>query len=340
MHALLIRLVLHRAAMIALVFFLFSACRPTPDRDYLHLAGEAQGTTFSIKYDDPARRDFTRSVDSLFRILDNHLSLWDTTSVICQINRKEESDSLPDSHFRYVLEAALEMANITHGAFDPTVAPLVRIWGFALDKNLPEPDSASLRNLLSRVGYEKIELIPGRLIRHVPGLEIDLNGLAQGYSVDLISDFLRARDVKNYMVEIGGEVYAAGVNERNEPWQIGIDKPVEEAAPATRELQLAIPLSGRALATSGSYRKFREKGGRKISHIIDPRTGFPVPHQLVSVSVIAPNAMTADAWATAIMVLGLEKGMAMADSIGLEVFGITLEQDGRLTTRFTDAFPR
>ena len=318
---------------------LATGCRPSSNLAYVHLAGQAQGTTFSIKYADPAGRDFSAAVDSLFRLLDKSMSLWDSTSLISRINR-QETDSIGDPHFRTVLDAALGIARATRGAFDPTVSPLIRAWGFSARNNLPEPDSAMIDSLLGLTGFSTVHIEGDRLLRDHAGTEVDLNAIAQGYTVDLITDFLRDKGISDLMVEVGGEVFAAGVNDQGKPWQIGIDKPVEDTDGGQRELQLAVSLSGKALATSGSYRKFKEKGGKQLSHIIDPRTGYPVPHRLVSVSVIADDTMTADAWATAIMVLGLDEGMAMAESAGMEVFGILLEPDGRLTTRVTNGFPQ
>lgn len=325
--------------MPALAIVLAAGCRPSTTIAYTHLAGKAQGTTFSIKYADPAGRDFSASVDSLFRLLDKSMSLWDSTSLISRINR-QETDSISDPHFRTVLDAALGIAKATRGAFDPTVGPLIRAWGFSARNNLPEPDSAMVDSLRGFIGFSTVHINGDRLLRDNAGTEIDLNAIAQGYTVDLIAGFLQANGIRDLMVEVGGEVYATGVNDQGKTWQIGIDKPLEDTAVAHREIQLAVPLTGKALATSGSYRKFKEKGGKHVSHIIDPRTGYPVPHRLVSVSVIAADAMSADAWATAIMVLGLDEGMALADSAGMEVFGILLEPDGRLTTRFTDGFPQ
>ncbi len=323
----------------ALLIGLAVGCRPSSEHAYTHLAGKAQGTTFSIKYADPAGRDFSASVDSMFRLLDKSMSLWDSTSLISRINR-QETDSLGDAHFRTVLDAALGIAKATGGAFDPTVGPLIRAWGFSARNNLPEPDSAMIDSLRGLTGFSTVRIEGDRLVRDHAGTEIDLNAIAQGYTVDLIAGFLRDKGIRDLMVEVGGEVYASGVNDQGKPWQIGIDKPVEDPEAEHREIQVAVPLSDQALATSGSYRKFKEKGGKHVSHIIDPRTGYPVPHRLVSVSVIASDAMTADAWATAIMVLGLDEGIALADSAGMEVFGILLEPDGRLTTRFTKGFPQ
>jgi len=320
-------------------FFLWNACKPADRQAYTHLTGQAQGTTFSIKYHDSLDRDFSGPVDSLFRLLDKSMSLWDSTSLISRINRSE-TDTVLDQHFTTVLAAALRIAERSGGAFDPTLGPLIRTWGFSVKKNLGEPSAQTIDSLLQRIGYSKVRLEDERLVRDVPGIEIDLNGLAQGYTVDLIAGYLENQGIRDLMVEVGGEVTALGKNERGQSWQIGIDKPIESPDAEERSIQVVVPLSGRALATSGSYRKFRDSGGKKLTHIIDPSTGYPVPHRLVSVSVLADDAMTADAWATACMVMGLDRAIPLADSLGMEVYGIELRPDSSLWVRTTPGFPQ
>lgn len=318
---------------------IFIACKPESRPAYTHLTGQAQGTTFSIKYLDPEDRNFTGPVDSLFRLIDRSMSLWDSTSLITRINRGA-TDVIDDPHFAAVLSAAIRIAGQSDGAFDPTLGPLIRTWGFSVKKNLGDPSARTVDSLLEQVGFRKIRMEGDRLVRDIPGMEIDLNGLAQGYTVDLIAGYLKEQGIHDLMVEVGGEVTASGKNERGEPWQIGIDKPIESPEAEERSIQVVVPLSGRALATSGSYRKFRDSGGKKLSHIIDPTTGYPVPHRLVSVSVLAEDAMTADAWATAFMVIGLDRGLPLADSLGLEVYGIELRPDSTLWVRATPGFPQ
>lgn len=311
--------------------YALSACQRSQQR-YIHLEGQAQGTTFHIAYAHPQGRDFSASVDSLFRVIDRSMSLWDSTSVISRLNRNEP-DVLLDEHFTAVFERSQQLAQATEGFFDITVGPLVRAWGFSYKKGLPPPDSAQVDSLRQIVGYRGVRISQGRLQKDDPRIELDMNAIAQGYTVDLIADFLGRRGVENYLIEVGGEVRTAGVNERGEVWRIGIDRPTSDATEGQkRQLQTVIPLSGKSLATSGSYRKFIEREGKKFSHAIDPHTGYPVSHQLLSVSVVANDCTTADAYATAFLVMGLEKAIPLAQRTGLALYAIYADEEGRLRT--------
>lgn len=317
-----------------LLLTLLASCgkeKPT----YTTLAGKAQGTTFTITYQDSLARDFSQPIDSLFRLMDKSMSLWDSASVISRMNRNEQG-VVADEHFIAVFEKARSISETTDGIFDATVGPLVKAWGFSIKKGLPPPDSAQVNSLRQLVGFQKIRLENGVLQKADPRMEIDFNAIAQGYTVDVMADFLEKNGVKNYLVEIGGEVRAAGVNERGSVWNIGIDKPVENEK--GRPLQTTIALSGKSLATSGSYRKFVERDGKKFSHAIDPKTGYPITHNLLSVSVIADDCTTADAYATAFLVLGMEKAMELAQQLGLEAYCIYEDETGALQVRATPGF--
>ncbi|GAB4489336.1 MAG: FAD:protein FMN transferase [Saprospiraceae bacterium] len=306
---------------------------------YLTLTGKAQGTTFNITYQDSQQRDFSRPVDSLFRMIDKSMSLWDSTSLISRINRNEPNVQV-DEHFAKVFQKAKEVSEITGGAFDVTVGPLVKAWGFSVKKGLPPPDSAKVDSLRQLIGFQKIRLENGVLQKADPRMEIDFNAIAQGYTVDLISDFLEKNGVKNYLVEIGGEVRTLGVNDRNEIWKIGIDKPVENEKEGSRPLQTTVALGGKSLATSGSYRKFVVRDGKKFSHAIDPKTGYPITHNLLSVSVIAKDCASADAYATAFLVMGMGKALDLAEQLGLEIYCIYSDEKGELQVRSTPGFLR
>jgi thiamine biosynthesis lipoprotein len=264
------------------------------------------------------------------------MSLWDSTSVISGFNANR-SYVRADPHFTTVFRRAQEVAADTEGYFDPTVGPLVKAWGFSYKKGLPQPDSARVDSLLRWVGYQRTRLEEGRLLKDISGIEIDFNAIAQGYTVDVIAGFFKSKGIKNYLVEVGGEVRAEGENERGETWHIGIDKPTDKGE-AGRPLQTVVPLSGRALATSGSYRKFVERDGRRYSHAIDPHTGYPITHRLLSISVIADDCMTADAYATAFLVMGLEKALPIAKARNLELYGIYEGDEGTLQTYSTPGF--
>ncbi len=308
----------------------FSPSCTSPSRPYTHLQGQAQGTTFHITYFDPQKRDFSVQVDSLFRLIDRSMSLWDSTSTIRRLNRNEPDVPL-DEHFVAVFERAQHFAEATNGAFDITVGPLVRAWGFSYKKGLPFPDSAQVDSLRRLVGYRKVRIVNGRLYKDDPRIELDMNAIAQGYTVDLLAEFLERQGIADYMVEVGGEVRTAGRNERGEAWRIGIDKPVS-STDGKRPLQAIVSVSGKALATSGSYRKYVERDGKKFSHAIDPNTGYPVSHQLLSLSVLADDCTTADAYATAFLVMGLDKALPIAQGKGLQVFAIYADSAGNLLT--------
>ncbi len=274
-----------------LLILLFASCGKQ-EPAYLTLTGKAQGTTFNITYQDSQQRDFSQPVDSLFRLIDKSMSLWDSTSVISRINRNEPNIRV-DEHFAAVFQKAHDISEITDGVFDATVGPLVKAWGFSFKKGLPPPDSAQVDSLRQLIGFQKIRLVNGVLQKADPRMEIDFNAIAQGYTVDLISAFLEKNGVKNYLVEIGGEVRTLGVNDRNEIWKILRD-------------------------------------GKKFSHAIDPKTGYPITHNLLSVSVIAKDCTSADAYATAFLVVGMEKALEMAERLGLEIYCIYADEKGAL----------
>lgn len=321
---------MRREHLFPILFLAILACRNAPP-DYIRLEGKAQGTTFHITYYDTLSRDFSAPVDSLFRLIDRSMSLWDSASTISRLNRNEEGVQA-DEHFTAVFRRSQEVSATTEGAFDITVGPLVKAWGFSIKKGLPPPDSAQVDSLRQLTGFQKVRLENGKLVKADPRMEIDMNAIAQGYTVDVVAHFLEQKGVQHYMVEIGGEVRTAGRNDKGEAWQIGIDKPLEQETEG-RPLQTVVSLSGKALATSGSYRKFVVRNGKKFSHAIDPKTGYPITHTLLSVSVKADDCATADAYATAFLVLGLEKALEMAPKLGMEIYCIYADEKGAMQVR-------
>lgn len=319
-----------------LLLLALAACKNAAP-PYMQLEGQAQGTTFLIQYRDSLHRDFSSSIDSLFRVIDHSMSLWDSTSLISRFNQNDPGVVL-DTHFLRVFDVAQGISSKTHGAFDVTVGPLVRAWGFSAKRNEGMPDSSTVDSLRECIGYEKISRLNGSLQKAKPCMQLDFNAIAQGYTVDLMANWLMDQGIRDYLVEIGGEVRAQGKNERGTDWNIGIDKPVQEKD-GERPLQVTIPLRNQSLATSGSYRKFHEKGGRKLSHVIDPSTGYPVQHKMISVSVLAADCTTADAYATAFLVMGMENALQLADAMGMEIYCIYLNQNGELETKATSRFP-
>lgn len=270
----------------------------------VRLAGEAQGTYYAITYFDTDNRIFQTEIDSLFKSFDESASVYLNTSVISRFNR---NDSLvrADAVFENIFNKALEISKDTDGAFDVTVMPLVNAWGFGYT-NRNKVDSSMIDSLLPLIGYQKIKLFHGQLIKDNPAIMIDFNAIAQGYTSDVIGKFLESKGITNYLVDVGGEVLARGSKPDNSEWKVGIEKPASDSN-SVRQVQAIVPLKNKALATSGSYRKYFVDNGQRYSHTIDPKTGYPVTHPLLSVSVIAGDCMTADGYATAFMVMGLDK---------------------------------
>ena len=268
-----------------------------------NFTGYTQGTTYSIVYDNNKNikpEDLKLKVEKIFHDFDMSLSLYKDSSIISRINRNEEV--VPDYFFTEVFAKSAKISEMTDGAFDITVGPLVKAWGFGPDdhKNFSE---AKRDSLLKLVGMDKVSLINGRLIKSDPGICLDVNAIAQGYSVDVICRFFDSLGILNYLVEIGGEVRAKGTKE-GAYWRIGIDKPVDNNMSPGETLQAIIRISDKALATSGNYRKFYVENGVKYSHTIDPKTGYPAMNKLLSATIIADECSTADGIATACMVMG------------------------------------
>jgi thiamine biosynthesis lipoprotein len=274
---------------------------------YIKTAGFIQGTTYHITYESITGRNLQPEIDSLLAAFDRSASIYLPTSVISRINQndpKVEADEI----FIAVFNKSVEVWKETGGAFDITVAPLVNAWGFGFTAS-SATDSAAIDSLLQYVGMDKVTLSGKKIIKAHPNVMLDLNAIAQGYSVDLVSEYLENLGIKNYMVEIGGEVRTRGRNDKGNRWRIGIDKPVEGNRIPGSDLQAILQLNRHSLATSGNYRKFYEKDGVKYSHTIDPATGYPAMSNLLSATIIADDCMTADAYATACMVFGLEKSV-------------------------------
>lgn len=313
--------------VVSLISFSFACIsNQQVERNYFHLQGNAQGTTFQIQYYDSLQRDFSHQVDSLLKQMDLSLSTYVPYSIISRVN-KNDSLVILDEHFIKVFNRAQQIATLSDGAFDITVAPLVNAYGFGFTKK-ENIDSVLIDSLLQFVGFNKVKIEGNKLIKEQKEIQLDFNAIAQGYSVDVIANFLEVNDVEDYMVEIGGEIRCKGVNAKGNYWNIGIDKPLENLE--KREMQTIIPLKNRAMATSGNYRKYYEQGGLKYSHTINPKTGWPVQHHLLSATVIADNAMTADAFATLFMVLGKDAAISFLEKhkeLNLDVYFIYQDKD-------------
>lgn len=262
-------------------------------------AGSIFGTTYHVKYE--YGRDLGAEMLAELQRVDASLSIFNKESTISRLNRNE-TDTV-DARFAEVFGKAQAISRATGGAFDMTVAPLVNAWGFGFS-NAATMTQECVDSLLPLVGYGKVRVENGRLRKAQDGMTVDAGAIAKGYGVDRVARLLDSLGVRNYMVEIGGEIVARGRNKRGENWHIGVSRPVEGAGEG--DLQTVLSVNDVALATSGNYRNFYYKDGKRYAHTIDPHTGWPVQHALLSASVFAPDCTTADAYATAFMVLGLE----------------------------------
>lgn len=286
---------------LALLALIVVSC--TPQKNYTKIEGFTQGTTYSITYYDSLNRDFSLQIDSILSRIDHSMSIYNDSSIISMIN-SNQSDSIDDL-LKDVIMASFDIYRQTDGAFDITVGPVVRAIGFGRDKT-QGIDSAKIRTLLPLIGMSKIRIEGNTLKKDDSKIQIDVNAIAQGYTVDVIGKYFENKGIKNYLIEVGGEITARGKNSKGTDWVVGIDKPVESALPG-ENIQAKISISnGYGLATSGNYRKFIEVNGQKYAHTINPKTGFPELNNLLSATVVAPNATKADALATAFMVKGVD----------------------------------
>ncbi len=284
---------------------LVSGCTTGNRGAWLKISGYTQGTTYNITYQDPDSTDYQEQLVKLLGEFDQSLSTYIPSSIVSRMNQGIP-DVVADEYFRICFLAAEEVYAATGGAFDITVAPVVNAWGFGFTER-SRVDSALIDSLLQFVGMNKVSLRENKLVREREGMMLDMNAIAQGYAVDVLAEFFDAENIENYLVEIGGEVRCSGKNRFGLDWRIGIDKPIDGLQLPGVQMQAIVQISGRSLATSGNYRRFYEEDGIKYSHTIDPSTGYPVQHGLLSATVVASDCMRADAYATAFMVMGYER---------------------------------
>lgn len=312
-----------------------TSCNPVSDGIYHRVQGFTQGTTYHIIYQLPTEQDLQEQVDSLLQQFDRSLSTYDSTSIISAINRNVPG-AKTDSMFRTVFRESARVYQVSGGAFDITLAPVIDAWGFGSGDQL-NPDSAYIDSLLQYVGMDKVSLQGDSVVKSNPAVQLNVNAIAQGYSVDVVSGYLESLGCRNYMVEIGGEIRTRGVNEKGNFWRIGVDRPDYGNMIPGDQLQVIINMHNRALATSGNYRKFYEKDGVRITHTIDPVTGYPKASRLLSVTILADECITADAYATACMVMGVEKGKEfVVGEKGVDAFFIFGDELGAYQVWFTD----
>ncbi len=308
-------------------------------------SGETQGTTFSIKVvgkdtSDERTAALQTAIEARLDRVDRAMSTYRPDSELSRFNASASTEPTKvDPDLVTVLQMAHEVSEASDGAFDVTVGPLVQAWGFGPGhETRPEPTETEIAVLRERIGYHHLEtdLTQGTIRKRRPDLVCDVNAIAQGFTVDKLCEDIEALGWLDYMVEVGGEVRARGNNADGVPWRIGIERPIS----GSRELAHIVALSGLGLATSGDYRQYREQNGMRISHTIDPRAGRPIAHTLASVSVLHQSCAMADAYATALMVLGPDAAQAVASKQGLAAMFVAHMATGEFLETMTPAFRR
>ncbi len=317
------------------VLALLSSCVNQPQK--IVLQGLAQGSYYAITYFDELNRNFQHEIDSIFHAVDMSVNLWVDSSVISKVNRNEEVtlDSIFIDNFRIAQKAA----SLSDGYFDPTISPIVAAWGFSY-KSGDSITPQLIDSLKQLVNYQKIRIENGKVVKENPNMKLDFNAIAQGYTSDLIASFLESRGIKNYLVDTGGEIMARGSKPNGQPWIVGIEKPAKNWD-SEQVVQTRITLRDKGLVTSGSTRKYVERNGRRYSHCIDPKTGYPVEHNVLSATVMAENSVWADALASICMVMGMEKSLPLIESMdGVEVYYIFVNDQNELETFATEGFQK
>lgn len=317
------------------VFMLISCNRKI--NNTIKISGAAQGTTYNITYLAGLHSNYREAIDSIFKKIDLSLSTYDTGSIISKINRNI-TPVIVDDYFSDVFNKSIEVSENTKGIFDVTVAPVVNAYGFGFAKR-EKVNQVLVDSLLKFIGYKKVRLDGKKLVKEIPQVMLDFNAIAQGYTVDVLAGFLESKGISNYLVEVGGELRARGKKLDGSNWTVGIEQPDENITDGA-SINAVIKIKDKSLATSGNYKKFYIEDGKKYAHIIDPFTGHPAKNNLLSATVIAESCMTADAYATAFMVMGLEKSkqfLSENKGLNLEVYFI-YDDNGVWKTHTSEKF--
>ena len=315
-----------------LALILFVSCKKNPLNT--KLSGTVFGTNYSIIYNSEI--NYQAQFDSLFHVINKSMSTYQPDSYISKLNRNE--DSVVDAHFIKVFEASKDIYNKTEGVFDPTIGAVVNAWDFGPEGNIVNLDSLKIDSLMASVGLNMVKRVGDKIIKPKATF-IDFNAIAKGYGVDIIGEFLESKQVKNYLIDIGGEIRARGQNiDKKSPWKVGIEMPHFNEEQSILEV---IKIQDEAMATSGTYRKFKiDDKGNRYAHIIDTKTGYPSKTNLLSISVIAENCMIADAYATAFKTMGIEKAKVfLKKHPELKVFFIFENDKMELETMALNGFP-
>lgn len=332
----------------ALLFFIYSCSNNSDSKSvsntdsvkkstpiYAYLEGNTQGSTYHIKYkinDDSIKQ---QEIENIFKEIDNSLSIYIDNSIISRINNND-STVITDKYFEDVFAMSDSVNKISNGLFDITVGPLVKAWGFTPGGH-KKINPQQIAKLKSNIGFNKIKLVNHKLIKASPNIILDPNAIAQGYTCEVVANFFENKGITDYMIEIGGEIKIKGLNDKGESWRIGVDKPIKEDVNSERQLQTILAITNNSVCTSGSYRKFIEENGIKYSHTINPITGYPTHHNLLSVTVVTPNCTYADAVATSLMVMGLDDAKKFIQNHKeIEAYLISSNKKGEFETWCSD----
>ena len=321
--------VLLLAAVTAVMLF-----RRNKVQEPIRIEGKTMGTTYHISYFDKKGRNFTDSVDSLLLVVNKSINNYDPSSEVSRFNTSNTGFKFDLPYLYPPLKKAEEVFHSSNGAFDPTVMPLVNAWGFGPGKQI-NPDSTQIDSIRSFVGFDKVRITTDSLVKREPKVQLDFGGIGQGYGADVITDWLKSKGITDMLVELGGEGMAIGKNlKNNNPWEIGILDP--NSTYENQFFKAYVSLTNKSFTTSGNYFNYREIDGKKYSHTIDPATGFPAQHAILSASVFTSDCVTADVWGTAFMVMGHEKAIELLKQHPeLDAILIYSSADGKMQTYIT-----
>ena len=315
-----------------IILFGLLSCASNDNKILVSNSGEAQGTYYHIKYLSKDAEDFYLKIDSLFAEVDSAVSIYMPNSIISRLNKGEHVRT--DTIFNKVYDDAMHVYQLTEGYFDCTVFPLVNYWGFYQNNQLNTSaiDTVSVLRIMEKVGMHNIKKTDSSIVLR-NGVQLDFNAIAQGYTVDLIAHLLEENGIVNYLIEVGGEIKAKGVNADGVLWRVGVDKPSEEIDLEER-FQFVLDLKDKALASSGNYRKFYIKDNIKYSHTINPKSGFPSKNRLLSATVIANRCSLADAYATAFMAMGVKRTKQLYNKLSeeLDIYLVYTDKNGEWKT--------
>ncbi|WP_170117471.1 FAD:protein FMN transferase [Chitinophaga ginsengisoli] len=326
---------------LVILFFVLCFSTSTAAQRLVTLEGKAQGTYYIIKYLSDDTTSLEHAVDSLFADIDQSLSLYKPGSLINRFNNGNRVQM--DHHMQSVVKRSLEISKASNGAFDITVKPLVDIWGFGVRKPTVQkiPAADTLQRILQYVGYKYLQVHGQQLTKKKKGVEIDCNGIAQGYTSDVMGRLLEQKGIMNYLVDVGGELCSKGHNQHGKVWTVGIERPAtdDNAYP----VQALLALDNKAITTSGNYRRFFDQGGTRFAHSIDPISGEALHSNIISVTVIARDAITADGFDNALILMGVERGLSFISqhpAYGLEAYFIYKDEKGKIQERFSPGFEK